>query len=168
MQVTSNWDEIGSNRRRMGINTGSSLVLCFVMSAPLPIRPPAEIFASSSSGAVLVRHEGQTARERSTCGWRDRLISHEDIPLAPAAWAHAVDIDGAKLHFHKRSTELYYVLEGAGTVSLDGVEHAVTKGSLLHIPPGVVHGAKGQMRVLVVGIPDISDDDFYEVLAGEG
>jgi mannose-6-phosphate isomerase-like protein (cupin superfamily) len=112
---------------------------------------------------TLVRHEGHTPRERSTCGWRDRLISREDIDLAPAAWAHAVDIDGAKLHYHKRSTELYYVLDGEGVVLLDGVEHAVRKGSLVHIPPGVVHGAKGRMRVLVVGIPDIADDDYFEV-----
>ncbi len=114
-------------------------------------------------GPVLVRHEGHTARERSTCGWRDRLISHEDAPSSPAAWAHAVDIDGARLHYHKRSTELYYVLDGGGTVMLDGVGHEVTRGSLVHIPPGVVHGARGRMRVLVVGIPDIADDDYFEV-----
>jgi quercetin dioxygenase-like cupin family protein len=72
-----------------------------------------------------------------------------------------VDIDGAREHYHKRATELYYVLEGAGCVILDGVEHAVRKGSLVHIPPGVVHGARGRMRVLVVGIPDISDEDLF-------
>ncbi|MDP4939584.1 MAG: cupin domain-containing protein [Verrucomicrobiales bacterium] len=116
-----------------------------------------------SSGPVLVRHEGHTSRERSACGWRDRLISHEDAALSPAAWAHAVDIDGARLHYHLRATELYYVLEGEGSVILDGVEETVAKGSLIHIPPGVVHGALGRMRVLVVGIPDIADDDYYEV-----
>lgn len=112
---------------------------------------------------ILIRHEGHTPRERSACGWRDRLISHEDAPLHPAAWVHAVDIDGAKLHYHKVATELYYVLEGEGTVTLDGEQHAVQKGSLVHIPPGVVHGANGKMRVLVVGIPDISDGDYFEV-----
>jgi mannose-6-phosphate isomerase-like protein (cupin superfamily) len=117
----------------------------------------------SAVGPLLIRHEGHTPRERSTCGWRDRLISHEDAGLSPAAWAHAVDIDGAKLHYHKRSTELYYVLAGSGTVVLDGVEQPVTQGSLVHIPPGVVHGARGKMRVLVVGIPDIAEDDYYEV-----
>lgn len=115
------------------------------------------------SGPLLIRHEGHTPRERSTCGWRDRLISREDAALEPAAWAHAVDIDGAKPHYHKRSTELYYVLEGSGEVLLDGVVQPVAKGSLVHIPPGVVHGARGQMRVLVVGIPDIAEDDFFEV-----
>ncbi|MCX8157837.1 MAG: cupin domain-containing protein [Verrucomicrobiae bacterium] len=124
------------------------------MQKPAPTPTPA--------GPVLVRHEAQAPRERSACGWRCRLISREDAALAPAAWAHAVDIDGAKLHYHLRSTELYYVLEGSGAVILDGVEHPVAQGSLLHIPPGVVHGARGRMRVLVIGIPDIADDDYFE------
>jgi quercetin dioxygenase-like cupin family protein len=108
---------------------------------------------------TLVRHEGEVPRERSTCGWRDRLISREDTDVA--AWAHAVDIDGAREHYHKRSTELYYVLDGEGVVVLDGSDHPVRKGSLVHIPPGVVHGARGRMRVFVVGVPDIADDDLY-------
>jgi mannose-6-phosphate isomerase-like protein (cupin superfamily) len=116
----------------------------------------------NNAATLLIRHEGHTPRERSACGWRDRLISHEDASLSPAAWAHAVDIDGARLHYHKRSTELYYVLEGSGSVLLDGVEHLVSKGSLVHIPPGVIHGALGRMRVLVIGIPDIADDDYFE------
>jgi quercetin dioxygenase-like cupin family protein len=108
---------------------------------------------------TLIRHEGDVPRERSTCGWRDRLISREDANVA--AWVHAVDIDGAREHYHQRATELYYVLEGEGTVTLDGQQHAVRKGSLVHIPPGVVHGARGRMRVLVTGIPDIADDDLF-------
>lgn len=90
------------------------------------------------------------------------MISREDVDLEPSAWAHAVDIDGAKPHYHKAATELYYVLDGSGTVKLDGVEHHVRKGSLVHIPPGVVHSALGRMRVLVIGIPDIADQDYFE------
>ena len=115
------------------------------------------------SQKILVRHEGHTPRERSECGWRDRLISREDAALEPAAWAHAVDIDGAKPHFHKVATELYYVLEGRGAVTVDGVEHEVWKGSLVHIPPGVVHSAVGKMRILVIGIPDIGEADYFEI-----
>jgi len=33
---------------------------------------------------------------------------------------------------------------------------------MVHIPPGVVHGARGRMRVLVVGIPDIAESDYFE------
>lgn len=119
-------------------------------------------------GPILIRHEGEAPRERSTCGWRDRLISREDEGLGAAAWAHAVDIEGAREHYHKRGTELYYVLDGEGSVVLDGVEHPVRKGTLVHIPPGVVHGARGRMRVLVVGIPDISDGDLFFPGSREG
>jgi mannose-6-phosphate isomerase-like protein (cupin superfamily) len=111
------------------------------------------------SSPTLVRHEGEAPRERSTCGWRHLLVSRQDRDVA--AWVHAVDIDGAREHYHQRATELYYVLEGEGAVLLDGVEHPVRRGSLVHIPPGVVHGARGRMRVLVVGIPDIRDDDLF-------
>ena len=108
---------------------------------------------------TLVRHEGEAPRERSTCGFRDRLISREDDGVS--AWVHAVDIDGARPHYHKVATELYYVLDGEGTVFLDGEEHPVRKGSIVHIPPGVVHAATGRVRVLVVGIPDMANDDLY-------
>lgn len=116
-------------------------------------------FMQAQTQSVLVRHEGEAPRERSTCGWRDLLISRFDTDVA--AWAHAVDIDGAKLHFHRVATELYYVLDGGGTVSLDGVEHEVRTGSIVHIPPGVIHGAKGRMRVLVIGIPNMAEDDLF-------
>ncbi len=108
---------------------------------------------------LLLRHEDEACREPSTCGHRFRLISKGDQGVA--AWAHTVDIDGAKPHYHKRAAELYYVLEGEGQVVLDGEKMDVRPGSMVHIPPGVVHGAIGKMRVLVVGIPDIDDSDVY-------
>ena len=110
-------------------------------------------------GNLVLRHEQDAPRERSACGYRYRLISKGDDGVS--AWAHAVDIDGARPHYHKRATELYYVLEGEGHVILDGKKHEVHPGSMIHIPPGTVHGAMGKMRVLVVGIPDIDDDDVF-------
>ena len=115
--------------------------------------------SSPASAEILICHEESAPKERSICGWRHLLISRQDDNVA--AWAHAVDIDGARKHYHRVATELYYVLDGEGTVLLDGVEHPVHKGSIVHIPPGVVHGARGRMRVLVVGIPTISDDDLF-------
>lgn len=110
---------------------------------------------------LILRHEEQAAKEPSACGYRYRLLSRGDDDVA--AWAHAVDIDGARPHYHKRATELYYVLEGEGTVLLDGMENQVHKGSMIHIPPGVIHSAAGKMRVLVIGIPDIDDSDVFYV-----
>ena len=116
--------------------------------------------AIDSKGLVtLVRHEDRSTRERSTCGWRYRLISEGDENNV--AWVHVVDIDGAKPHYHKRAIELYYVLEGEGTIRLDGQECAIHKGSVVQIPPGVIHSGTGKMRVLVVAIPNVKDDMFY-------
>jgi hypothetical protein len=53
------------------------------------------------------------------------LISRQNRDGSVAAWAHAVDIDGARAHYHKVGTELYYVLDGEGSVFLDGVKHGV-------------------------------------------
>jgi mannose-6-phosphate isomerase-like protein (cupin superfamily) len=111
--------------------------------------------------AILIRHESDAPSEASTCGRRYRLISVQDARDGVAAWTHVVDIDGSREHYHKRGTELYYVLEGEGAIRLDGQEYAIRKGSVVHIPPGVVHGAVGKMRVLVVGIPDIDDSDLF-------
>lgn len=115
--------------------------------------------STTTAAPTLVRHEGEAPQERSTCGWRHLLISRQDSDVS--AWVHAVDIDGAKEHYHKVDTEIYYVLEGDGFVRLDGVDQAVRKGSVVHIPPGVVHGAKGRMRVLVVGIPTMAGNDLF-------
>ena len=62
------------------------------------------------------------------------LISRQDHDSA-AACVHVVDIDGAKLHYHKVATEVYYVLEGEGSIHLDGAEHAIQRGSVVHMPP---------------------------------
>lgn len=120
-----------------------------------------EFESTPGSAKWILRHEDEAPREKSNCGHRFRLLSRGDEGLA--AWAHAVDIDGAKPHFHKRSTELYYVLDGEGHVVLDGEERSVRPGTMIHIPPGVVHAAVGRMRVLVIGIPDIDDDDVFPV-----
>lgn len=109
--------------------------------------------------ALIIRHEEDSLKEPSACGHRYRLLSKDDAGLA--AWAHAVEIDGAEPHYHKKTTEIYYVLEGQGTVILDDKEEQVQKGTIIQIPPGVIHGAVGKMKVLVVGIPDIDDSDIY-------
>ena len=114
---------------------------------------------SDQQKALIIRHEEDSLKEPSASGCRYRLLSKDDTGLA--AWAHAVEIDGAEPHYHKKTTELYYVLEGQGTVILDDKEEQVQKGTIIHIPPGVIHGAVGKMKVLVVGIPDIDDSDIY-------
>lgn len=109
----------------------------------------------------IIKHESEVLTERSACGKRIRLISKEDT--GAAAWVHVVDIDGARPHYHKKSTEIYYVLEGEGEILLDNEKKKIFKGSIVQIPPGVAHGAIGKMRVLVIGIPDIDESDIFYI-----
>jgi mannose-6-phosphate isomerase-like protein (cupin superfamily) len=116
---------------------------------------------STTTKGLYVRHEDDAVKERSSCGWRYRLVSKDDTDVQ--AWAHTVDVDESRAHYHKRNTELYYVVEGEGELILDGVSQPIKKGSFAHIPPGVVHTSKGKMKVLVIGVPDIDDSDLYYV-----
>ena len=110
---------------------------------------------------TLIRHEGEAPRERSTCGWRDRLISREDSNVT--AWVHAVDIDGAREHYHKVATELYYVLEGEGHLEIDNDKVPLKPGVSVLIPPNTLHRAVGKLKVINVPIPPFDPEDEWFV-----
>jgi mannose-6-phosphate isomerase-like protein (cupin superfamily) len=79
--------------------------------------------------------------------------------------------DGADLHIHHRHTDLFYVLEGELTVRL-GVEDelvAVPAGTLVRIPPGVVHGFRNasdaELRYLNLHAPGTGFADYMRGLS---
>ena len=75
---------------------------------------------------------------------------------------HVVDItEDAKTHYHKRLTEIYYILEGTGQMELDGELHDVQPGDAILIKPGCRHRAIGQLRVLNVPIPAFDPEDEW-------
>jgi mannose-6-phosphate isomerase-like protein (cupin superfamily) len=76
---------------------------------------------------------------------------------------HVVEISAdARAHYHKRMTEIYYILDGSGEIELDGERHSVGPGDAILIKPGCRHRAIGRMRVLNVPVPafDTSDEFF--------
>lgn len=108
----------------------------------------------------IVRHLPEITEERSTCGFRKRLITADDeTPLS----ASYVAISDATPHYHKNTTEFYYVLEGEGTLELDGESVPVSAGSAVLIRPNVRHRATGNIIALVVGNPPFHQDDLFLV-----
>ena len=76
---------------------------------------------------------------------------------------HVVTIDReARRHYHRRTTEIYYVLEGEGRVELDDASVEVRIGSSILIRPGCRHRAVGTMKIVNVAIPafDLEDEWF--------
>jgi mannose-6-phosphate isomerase-like protein (cupin superfamily) len=95
-----------------------------------------------------------------TCGQIRCLIEEKD---GAAAEVHRVQIQDAKLHYHARTDEIYYVIDGRGTMTLDGEEIELHQGVVVYVPRGVKHKAQGDLTVLVVCIPPGVLGDVHEV-----
>ena len=95
-----------------------------------------------------------------TCGQIRPLIEEHD---GAAAEVHHVEIDHARLHYHERTDEVYYVIAGEGTMVLDGEEIELHEGVVVYVPRGVRHKAVGKLTVLTVCIPGGVLHDVHEL-----
>jgi mannose-6-phosphate isomerase-like protein (cupin superfamily) len=95
-----------------------------------------------------------------TCGQIRPLIEESD---GAAAEVHHVEIDNAKLHYHARTDEVYYVIAGRGTMVLDDEEIELHEGVVVYVPRGVKHKAIGKLTVLTVCIPRGVLHDVHEL-----
>ena len=94
------------------------------------------------------------------CGSARRAFAGPDNHVASL---HMVDISAdSRVHYHKKMTEIYLVLEGEGHIELDGERHPVRPMTAVFIKPGCRHRAVGHMRIINVPIPafDPSDEWF--------
>ena len=95
-----------------------------------------------------------------TCGQIRCLIEEKD---GAAGEVHHVEIQDAKLHYHERTDEIYYVIDGEGTMVLDDERIPVRAGVVVYVPRGVRHKAVGDLTVLTVCIPRGVLNDIHEV-----
>ena len=95
-----------------------------------------------------------------TCGEIRCLIEESD---GAAGEVHHVEIQDAKLHYHERTDEFYYVIDGQGTMILDEAEIELHTGVVVYIPRGVKHKAMGNLKVLTVCIPRGVLNDVHEL-----
>lgn len=66
-------------------------------------------------------------------------------------------------HYHKLSEEFYFILEGHGTMEIDGETQPVGPGDAILIPSGAWHQitASQTLRFLCSCAPPYSHDDTY-------
>jgi mannose-6-phosphate isomerase-like protein (cupin superfamily) len=95
-----------------------------------------------------------------TCGQIRCLVEEAD---GAAAEVHRVEIAGAKLHYHERTDEFYYIIAGQGTMVLDDETIEVHEGVVVYVPRGVRHKAVGKLTVLTVCIPRGVMGDIVEL-----
>ena len=86
----------------------------------------------------LCRDVAEVKPWAETCGQIRPLVEEKD---GAAAEVHHLEITEAKLHFHQRTDEIYYVLEGNGRMRLDDTEIELRPGVTVYVPRGVKHKA---------------------------
>lgn len=95
-----------------------------------------------------------------TCGQIRPLVEEQD---EAAAEVHHVEIGDAKLHYHSRTDEFYYIIDGSGSMILDDEQIEVHKGMVVYVPRGTKHKAIGKLTVLTVCIPRGVLHDIHEL-----
>jgi mannose-6-phosphate isomerase-like protein (cupin superfamily) len=114
----------------------------------------------STATRFLRRDPADVVPWAETCGQIRPLIEEQD---GAAAEVHHVEIQGAKLHYHARTDEVYYVIDGEGTMVLDDEEIELHRGVVVYVPRGIKHKAIGKLTVLTVCIPRGVLDDVHEL-----
>jgi mannose-6-phosphate isomerase-like protein (cupin superfamily) len=93
------------------------------------------------------------------CGFSRRAFAGE---AGAVASMHLVDITtDAKVHYHKRLTEIYLILEGDGYMELDGHRVPVRPMTAVYIRPGCRHRAVGRMKIVNVPVPAFDEADEW-------
>ena len=85
-------------------------------------------------------------------------------PENDVATLHLVDIsEDAKLHYHKKMTEIYVILETEGDayMELDGEKIPVKPMTTIFIKPGCRHRAVGKMKIINMPVPAFDPEDEY-------
>lgn len=122
----------------------------------------AEPGSAALPAGVVVRHLADAPVARSLCGESRRLLTIADGPLVNF---HVTTIRDATKHYHARCTELYYILEGNGTLELGDAAVSVAPGMLVVIPALVPHRLQSDegVRTMVMGIPAWDPEDEVAV-----
>lgn len=93
------------------------------------------------------------------CGLSRRAFVSPDNPTATM---HIVDIrEDARIHYHKKLTEIYLILEGDGHIELDGQKIPVEPFTSILIKPGCRHRAIGKMKIVIASIPAFDPNDEW-------
>lgn len=114
----------------------------------------------NSTMNTIIRHVSEVTPWAETCGQIRPLLDDKD---GAAAEVHHLEITNARLHYHQRTDEIYYILGGQGRMSLDEQEIELREGLVVYVPRGVKHRAWGNLKVLVVCIPRGVLQDVHEV-----
>ena len=117
------------------------------------------IIVNKERARVLDTPHGSEIRplmDRTTSDTERCSLAEESLPPGRAVG----------LHYHVETEELYYILEGAGEMTVDDETCAVAAGDCVFIPRGAVHSLRNTggeiMRLLLVCGPAYTPSDHHQ------
>ena len=93
------------------------------------------------------------------------ILDRTNAPVQNQSLAEARVAAGCatQRHYHRIAEEFYFILEGRGTMEIDGETRAVGPGDAILIPRGAWHtiAAEEAMRFLCCCAPPYAHEDTY-------
>ncbi len=107
----------------------------------------------------VVRHVDDVEPTPCPCGSATRIIKADDCK---DVGFHITHIQDSRTHYHKKTTEIYHILEGHGTLEIGSDKVELRPGLTILIKPGTPHRGYGDFKTIVVPQPafDPSDEFF--------
>ncbi|MHC4441547.1 MAG: cupin domain-containing protein [Planctomycetota bacterium] len=114
-----------------------------------------------SDPGYMIADLNEIAPAECPCGMSRRAFATPDNDVATL---HVVDISiDARTHYHKKLTEIYYILEteGQAFMELNGKLIPVRPNTAIFIKPGTRHRAVGKMKIINVPVPPFDPNDEW-------
>jgi mannose-6-phosphate isomerase-like protein (cupin superfamily) len=110
----------------------------------------------------LVRRPEDAVTVPCPCGQSTRFVTRADTP---ACNFHITLIQDSVKHYHKETTEVYYILEGKGKMELHDDVIDIEPGMVIYIEPYTPHRlvSPGGVRTIVFGVPALDPEDEFFV-----
>lgn len=115
---------------------------------------------ASTRKNAIVHYRDET--ESITCpyGHVQRVVTGGEGGIANV---HVVSVTAGGRRFHAEYDEVYYVLNGEGTITLDRQEHPLRPGAVVIIPAGVPHSLQAspahELEFVIFGTPPVPITD---------
>lgn len=116
--------------------------------------------APAATSGYLIRKLAAAPSVPCPCGVSTRPLTVADG--APCS-LHVTAITDSARHYHRDTTEVYYILEGTGKIELNGTWHAVEPGDTIWIAPGTRHRlvSDAGVKTIVFALPAFNPADEW-------
>jgi mannose-6-phosphate isomerase-like protein (cupin superfamily) len=118
--------------------------------------------ASTTRPGYIVRRLSEAPTVPCPCGRSTRPLTGKDDVVCNL---HVVFITDSVKHYHRQTTEVYYILAGRGKMELNDDVIDVEPGTVVYIEPYTAHrlfSVEG-VQTIVFGVPAYQEDDEFFV-----